>query len=316
LRDCLRCGNPELKAYQGNALSESESVEAGVNTSVFHVSATDSTVFGMRVVNFGAYLLDFLHDGAPRVWAIARPQEHKKLEEMLHGFLQPLNAKGKGVGMEIPRPKLPPACDNFLKHKSLYIPEEVLKSYDIKHTKVVQYLGEMVITFPFAYHQAYNTGANIAESIAYASDRWKIFHAKKLFKHCDQKCFPEAVSPDFDLSFISSSPPDQAASSPGNPGSSTGSPILSLSSSSATSAPERKHSDKRPKSGNGKAGWASIDGKWDDSVSDHNSASPTEKPMQDPKRAKTKSTYQDTVSDKAAEVESQKKNQGSYRGKL
>lgn len=278
-------------------------MEAGVNTSVFHVSATDSTVSGMQVVNFGAYLLNFLHDGAPRVWTIARPQEHKKFEEMLHSFLQPIIAKGKRTGMEIPRPKLPPACDNFLKHKPLYIPDETLKSYDIKHTKVAQYLGEMVIAFPFAYHQVYNTGANIAESIAYATDRWKIFHANKLFKHCDQKCSPEAVSPDFDLGFIPSSPPDQAVSSPGHPDSSPGLLVCALPSGSATRSSERKQPDKRSKSKNGKADRTSIDGKRDDSISDHN---PTEKSSQGLKRAETKSTYQDTASDNAAEVESLK----------
>lgn len=260
----------------------------------------------MRIVDLGAYLLNYLHDGAPQVWTIVRPTEHKKLEETLHGFQQPLKTGAKGTGIAIPRPFLPPACDNFLKHKPLYVPEETLKSYDIKYTKIAQYLGEMVIVFPFAYHQAYNTGANIAESMAYASNRWEIFPAKKLLKQCNKECSLGTVSPEFDLDSISSSPPDQSTGSPGSSGSSIRSPRFPLLSSRATSAPEEKHPDKRQRPEKEKHSWEGMDGIFDEVRSGQNPAPPTDDSMQSSKRARTKRTHQDTGSDNAAEVESLK----------
>ncbi len=244
-------------------------------------------MFGMRIADFGAYLLNYLHDGAPQIWTVVKPTQHKRLEETLHGFLQLPKTGEEMTGIAIPRPKLTPPCDNFLRHKQLYVPEETLQSYEIEHTKVVQYLGEMIITFPFAYHQAYNTGANIAESMAYASDRWEIFPSRKLLQQCSRDCSPKVVRPLFNLDFISSFPPNHLESSPDPCCSSTTSPMPEPSPSSAPSASKKGHSDKRLSSKRGKADWENDDGP----------VSPQGARRWRSKRAKTKTTYQASDSD-------------------
>ncbi len=210
----------------------------------------------MRIADLGAYLLNYLHDGAPQTWTVVRPTEHKKLEETLHGFLHPSKSGEMGTSIAIPRPKFPPKCDNFLRHNPLYVPEETLKHDDIKYTKVVQFLGEMVITFPFAYHQAYNTGANIAESMPYASERWEIFPSQKLLNDCNRYCSLGPIPPQFDLSFITSCPPIQLMSSHDNPGSSLSSNFSNRLSSNVSGI---KCLDKRPRLKNGDAGWKEGD---------------------------------------------------------
>ena len=239
-------------------------MRTGVNSSIFHISGTDGTVFGMRIADLGAYLLNYIHDGAPQIWTVVRPTEHKKLEETLHGFLHPSKSVGEGTGIAIPRPKFPPKCDNFLRHNPLYVPEETLKHDDIEYTKVIQYLGEMVITFPFAYHQAYNTGANIAESMAYASDRWEVFPSfrspsapsQKLLDDCNRHCSLGPTTSQFDLGFVASCPPTQLMSRPYNPGSSSSSVFSNFLSSNP---PRIKCLDKRPWLKHGKDDWKAGD---------------------------------------------------------
>lgn len=141
------------------------------------------------MIDFGAYLLNYLHLGAPKFWKVVRPSQHAELEQILHAVLDvPENVVKKPDRDAFCRPENPPNCDNFLKHQPLYLPEATIKKFKIECTEVVQYKGEMVIAFPYAYHQGYDTGANIAETIVYASDRWEIFLKEGLYQTCSQKC--------------------------------------------------------------------------------------------------------------------------------
>ena len=180
--------------------------------------------------DLGAYSLNYLHDGAAKVWTVVRPTHHMKLEELLHGYVQ----RSRKSLIAVPRPKFPPTCDNFLKHNALYVPRSTLKMYDIPYTEVTQHIGEMVIVFPFAYHQAWNEGPNIAESMGYASDRWMIFPRNKLFNDCNRECSAGGPMQNLDLDFVSRPPseegeiglgdldfPDESGSIPG-PENSTG----------------------------------------------------------------------------------------------
>ena len=157
------------------------------------------------MANLGAYSLNYLHDGAPKIWTVVRPMDHQKLEELLHGYLQ----HSRTSLIVVPRPRLPPTCDNFLEHNPLYVPRQTLKMYDIPYTEVNQHVGEMVIIFPFAYHEAWNEGPNIAESMGYASDRWMMFPRLKLLKHCNKECSAGGKTPDFDLEFVFRPPSEE-----------------------------------------------------------------------------------------------------------
>ena len=71
----------------------------------------------------------------------------------------------------------------------------------ISHTEVVQHQGELVIIFPWAYHQAYTSGPCITEEILYAGDRCKVFHEENLYKHCGPDC-AGGQPDDFDIGLV------------------------------------------------------------------------------------------------------------------
>jgi hypothetical protein len=50
--------------------------------------------------------------------------------------------------------------------------------------KVVQHAHEIIITFPGAYHQGYNTGFNLAESVNFATESWLEFAKRAGFCEC------------------------------------------------------------------------------------------------------------------------------------
>ena len=198
LRQALRCADPKLVDYSGNSLMKSKSRIRGIHSPYFYVSRSEGTPFGMHIEDFAAYSLHYLHAGAPKCWKVVAPKDHAKLEEVMHTFL---NSEEKMLSSRTDlRPRRPPQCSQFLRHKSVYLPEEFFRLLNVDYTPVVQHQGEMVITFPFAYHQGYNTGPNIAEAIGYASDRWEVFIREGLYENCQKlRCMVEPMK--IDLQF-------------------------------------------------------------------------------------------------------------------
>ena len=82
------------------------------------------------------------------------------------------------------RSEHPPQCDQLLGHRSIYLPTAALKLLELEYKHIVQQQNEMIITFPFAYIQAFNTGPNITEEILYASKWWERFPKKSLIQVC------------------------------------------------------------------------------------------------------------------------------------
>ena len=130
---------------------------------------------------YAAYSLNYHHSGAPRILSVIRPEHHAGLEEAIY-------TEQNTGNLFLSRPSKPPTCTQFLGHQQLYVPRETLSHSGISYTEVVQNQGEMVITFPYAYHQAYTSGPNITEEMLYASDRCGIFYREKLYEHCDFDC--------------------------------------------------------------------------------------------------------------------------------
>lgn len=202
LREALRCADPKLVEYPGNSLMKSKSRIRGIHSPYFYISRTEGTPFGMHIEDFAAYSLNYLHVGAPKCWKVVAPKDHAKLEEVMHAFLNP-EERMLSSRTEL-KPRRPPQCSQFLRHKSVYLPEELLQLLNIEFTSVVQHQGEMVITFPFAYHEGYNSGPNIAEAIGYATDRWEVFVREGLYENCQKlRCMIEPMK--MDLQFAKTS---------------------------------------------------------------------------------------------------------------
>ncbi len=178
LRRELGCGDPCLSQLQGNSLIKSTSNKVGVNSAAFDLG---STACGMQKSEIGAYRLVYHHHGGPRVWTVVRPANFQKLEQLVAGIMGLPDSPNPAVeGLESFEIK----CHQFVKHNkpircdggksadkfedpgsSLYLSEEVLAAEGIEFTKFVQYQGELVIFFPFAYYQSYNAAPNIVETM-------------------------------------------------------------------------------------------------------------------------------------------------------
>lgn len=193
LRAALNCRDPNIDNLLGNRFASSRSTEPGINNSVFHLAGGLGPLFPLQMNKYAAYSLNYHHSGAPRISTVTLLEHHAKLEEVMHVTQDSGNLFG--------RPRKPPTCSQFVAHQPMYVPHATLSFYGIGFTEVVQHQGEMVITFPLAYHQTYASGPNITEEILYANDRCKVFHRENLYQHCNRDC--AAGQPDnFDLSLV------------------------------------------------------------------------------------------------------------------
>ena len=200
MRHALHCSNPKLKELAGNWLNRSSSAAPGVNQPCFNWSDTASFNV-MQLARFGAYTLDVLHSGSPKVWTVTWPSNNTKLEKFFRKEL----IRGD--------PRHAPNCSHYVAHREIYVPRDVLERHEIENLKVVQNEGEMIIIFPWAYHQSYSTGPNICETTMYASDRWQVFHHEKLYRNCSHKC--KAREPfDFEMKFVVPRPPRRSNFAP------------------------------------------------------------------------------------------------------
>uniref|UniRef100_T1H200 JmjC domain-containing protein n=1 Tax=Megaselia scalaris TaxID=36166 RepID=T1H200_MEGSC len=80
-------------------------------------------------------------------------------------------------------------CSSFMRHKTIMVHHSILKKHGIPYNTVLQEAGDIIITFPFAYHCGFNLGFNAAESTNFATERW-IEYGKRT-KFC--KCFVDTV---------------------------------------------------------------------------------------------------------------------------
>ncbi|KAL8822094.1 MAG: hypothetical protein Q9191_007164 [Dirinaria sp. TL-2023a] len=192
LRIQLGCDNPRFNNLGGNSLQESFTRKIGVHSPVFDLSGAAGTLFGMQIAEVGAYKVAYVLDGAPRVWTVVRPYEFQKVEALIPSTRECHQSVGhkelSDEGEEIPG-------------ATKYVPSKTLSDNGIEHTKFAQFDGEMVILFPFAYHQGYNVGPNIVETMAYASERWKVFPVANLIKQCTRGCFKGRPPKPVDLGF-------------------------------------------------------------------------------------------------------------------
>ena len=125
---------------------------------------------------------------------VTRPEYHAQLENGIYDIQDSGN-------LFLTRPNEPSKCSQFAAHQPIYLPSGTLSDLDIAHTEVIQHQGELVITFPWAYHEAYTSGPHITEEILYASDRCCVFHEEKLHRRCSADC-AGGQADDFDTGLV------------------------------------------------------------------------------------------------------------------
>lgn len=131
-------------------------------------------------------------------WTIVQPRCHDDLEASVDCL-----TRGMITSRGFQKPRHSPVCGQFVGHQALYLPAQTLNQLGVEWKQVVQHENEMIITFPFAYRQAYSTGPSIVEEISYASKRWGIFAKEDLCRQCLPSC--PGGGPRMDLSFVKTS---------------------------------------------------------------------------------------------------------------
>ena len=152
-----------------NLLNKIESRIPGVNTPYLYFGQWRST-FAWHLEDMDLFSINYLHFGAPKQWYVIQPEHRKQFEMIASSFF----ASGFN------------RCSQYLRHKSSVISPTVV---GVPVSKIVQYEGEIMITFPYAYHQGFNYGFNCAESVNFALKSW--LPKGKVAKRCI--CFNDSV---------------------------------------------------------------------------------------------------------------------------
>jgi hypothetical protein len=204
-----------MSEFYSHGLQGAETDRDRIHQPRFQIAGAFGSSFGLQMTSFGAYSLNVLHSGAPKCWTIIRPADHQKIELEFHPDVEEASHRGRRIShirldhvhgeyaadqkqLEAFPCDLPPRCDQFLNHQPFYIPKGSLKASQAGFTKLVQYKGELVITFPFAYYQGYSCGPSIAEEVGYTNERSELLNQEGLYHHCHTACTGPKLPVDFD----------------------------------------------------------------------------------------------------------------------
>ncbi|CAF0895237.1 unnamed protein product [Rotaria sordida] len=127
----------------------------GVNTAYLYFGMWKAS-FAWHTEDMELYSINYLHFGAPKQWYIIPPSYGRKFEQFAASRF----------------PSLARRCPAFLRHKMTIISPTMLIKQSIPYSKMTQYEGEFMITFPYGYHSGFNYGFNCAESTNFALERW------------------------------------------------------------------------------------------------------------------------------------------------
>ncbi|GAU91016.1 hypothetical protein RvY_03353-2 [Ramazzottius varieornatus] len=135
------------------------------------------TTFPLHIEDHDLYSVNYLHDGQAKVWYSVPESYATQVEELA----KDLSKTESDI------------CPNFLRHKTLMIHPDLFLQRGIPVYTTEQQAGEMIITFPKAYHFGFNSGFNIAEARNIATKDWIPVGLKV------NKCTcPNSVSPTID----------------------------------------------------------------------------------------------------------------------
>ncbi|KAJ3011366.1 hypothetical protein HKX48_006867 [Thoreauomyces humboldtii] len=147
----------------------------GVNTPYLYFGMWKAT-FAWHVEDMDLCSINYIHFGAPKQWYVIPLKDRARFETLARSTFSVASAK----------------CPEFLRHKTSIMSPSYLAANGIKPNKIIQRAGEIIITFPYGYHQGYNLGFNCAESTNFALDSW--LEIGKQAKYC--QCVPDSVHVD------------------------------------------------------------------------------------------------------------------------
>uniref|UniRef100_A0A914Y5A0 Uncharacterized protein n=1 Tax=Panagrolaimus superbus TaxID=310955 RepID=A0A914Y5A0_9BILA len=127
------------------------------------------SLFCWHVEDHWTYSINYMHEGETKVW-YGIPEKHASKFDYL---------------MRQTAPELFEEHPDLLHHMSTMAHPQFLVDNDIDVYTVHQNIGEIVITFPRAYHAGFNAGYNVAEAVNFAPYDWLQFGRLCLQNYAD-----------------------------------------------------------------------------------------------------------------------------------
>lgn len=120
-----------------------------------------SNAVGVHIDDYDLITLNYLHQGAAKIWYIIHPSSYSKFEELINQF------SDRSL-----------SCLSPLQHKTLLINPSFLRLHSIEYYQIEQKIRELVVIFPGTYHFYFDTGFNLSETIRYALPSWLQFQRR------------------------------------------------------------------------------------------------------------------------------------------
>jgi len=145
----------------------------GINTSYVYCGKKHSSS-PLHVEDAWLYSKNIARAGW-KLWLIINPDDRSKLETKLAQVLK--------------IPQMPHS--DFARDNQIFIAPEQYQKWNIRYTLELQGPGDMIITYPEAYHQVLNVTDTLAEAINFAPDGWKLSNN---YRFKDRLLNPTALS--------------------------------------------------------------------------------------------------------------------------
>lgn len=132
---------------------------------------------GIHIEDGATFSMNTLIDGQPKYWFFCTPKAYPVVRTLC-SFAFPEEAAH---------------CSEFIQHKSIMANPTWLQQKELEVNTVVQNPGDIIITYPHAYHWVINGGANLAEAVSFGNQEWW----DKVGKFCNRCDCRNSTAPNF-----------------------------------------------------------------------------------------------------------------------
>lgn len=160
----------KLQSDPFNLLSHLEHHSFGISTPSTYVGTTGST-FALHVEDEDCGSTNQLVFGHDKIWFIFPPSEYLKIIKLAQRLY-----KESGF-----------SCSNPTRHKTIFIPIDVLQANGIVFTRIEQSAGDTIVLAPRAFHFGYNTGSNLAVAVNFLAlhpSDGETFRSQTIYCNC------------------------------------------------------------------------------------------------------------------------------------
>lgn len=128
----------------------------GINTPYAYFGQA-SSVTALHIEDAFLYSKNFCHAGW-KLWLVVQPESLPSLESHLKQVFKPRMASGS----------------DFVRDLCVLVAPQQLREWEVLFEVFLQGPGDLVVTYPKAYHQVLNLTDSLAEAINFAPDNWEL----------------------------------------------------------------------------------------------------------------------------------------------